>query len=68
MTWIEIFPFIVLFLIWIAIRFMREHYILGRRAINKRATQNLCSKYNPHVVRGKDGRFKSVQSPHLNKR
>ena len=68
MSLIEISPFIVMIVIWLLIRFMRNHYILGKRAINQRAKQNLCKKYNPNVIRGKDGRFKRVQSPHLNKR
>jgi len=52
--------------VW-GIGYVRTNNILGKRAMNNRATQNLCSKYNPHVVRGKDGRFKSVLSPHIKK-
>ena len=68
MSLIDIFPFVLVIVIWLVIRFKRNHYILGKRAITQRAKQNLCKKYNPNVIRGKDGRFKRVQSPHLNKR
>jgi len=51
----------------IAIKMFREHTILGKRAVNIRHKQNLSEKYNPNVIRGKDGRYKSVQSPHLKK-
>lgn len=57
---------LVIIVVWF-IGYMRTHNILGKRAINKRAAQNLCKKYNPHVVRGRDGRFKSVVSPHIKK-
>ena len=52
----------------IAIKMFKAHNILGKRAVKLRHKQNLSEKYNPHVVRGKDGRYKSVRSPHLNKR
>jgi flagellar biogenesis protein FliO len=68
MSFLEISPFLIVLLIWLIIKVMRNHYILGKRAVNQRAKQNLCKKYNPNVIRGKDGRFKRVQSPHLNKR
>ena len=67
MSVIDIFPFVLVIVIWLIIRYMRNHYILGQRAIKERAAQNLCSKYNKKVIRGKDGRFKSVQSPHISK-
>jgi|TARA_R110000803_G_scaffold167478_2_gene230753 hypothetical protein len=52
--------------IW-AISFMRNCDILGKIGVNKRITQNLCKKYNQKVIRGKNGRFKSVKSPHIKK-
>lgn len=52
----------------IAIKMFKSHYILGKRAVKLRHKQNLSEKYNPYVIRGKDGRYKSVRSPHLNKR
>jgi len=58
--------FLVIIVVWV-IGYMRTHNILGKRAINARAAQNLCSKYNQKVIRGKDGRFKSVVSPHIKK-
>lgn len=58
--------FLGIILVW-GIGFLRTQNILGKRAVNKRAAQNLCSKYNQKVIRGRDGRFKSVKSPHIRK-
>lgn len=64
---------VIVVIVLIAIGMFRTHNILGHRAQMIRYKQNLSSKYNKNVVRGKDGRFKSkniynsVQSPHIKK-